>query len=117
MNKSDINTIMPPYIVYISGKITGLDIMVARKNFDYAHKILEDNGYNAINPFYFKCTESRLPWIECMEYGLPHLLSADFLCLLSNWEDSIGARIEYTIHRSLGEKVMTIHGNYIDILT
>jgi len=93
--------------VYISGKITGLPIDEARFNFQEAERSLNKLGYEPVNPFNNGLTVDHT-WLEHMKADLKLLLDCDMICLLSNWKDSRGAKMELDLAKKLGYKVITI---------
>lgn len=79
--------------VFISGKVTGLDIDEAYKNFEEAEETLLKWGYEVVNPI--KLCNADWSWIRCMIVCLWHLTWCEKIYLLDNWHESRGARIEY----------------------
>jgi len=99
--------------IYISGKITGTDDYMER--FDEAEQLLKRAGYKSIvNP---ASVASMLPddftHREYMLISLAELSTCSEICLLDDWYDSEGAKMEaryalehgYTIRtkREIGE--------------
>ena len=90
--------------IYISGKITGLDLKDARDNFYDAAFTLWWNGYNPVNPMretYFFNRIGKLPWCVYMFFDIILLLQCRGIYMQSNWRESRGARIEYRIAKFL----------------
>ena len=90
--------------IYISGKITGLDLKDARDNFYDAAFTLWWNGYNPVNTMRETCIFNRigkLPWCVYMFFDIILLLQCRGIYMQSNWRDSRGARIEYRIAKFL----------------
>lgn len=93
--------------VYISGKITGLPINEAKDNFKNAENKLREKGYEVVNPFNNGLPENST-WMEHMKADIKLLMECDIICLLSNWKDSTGARIECNLAMEMGYKVITV---------
>lgn len=93
--------------VYISGKITGLPIDEAKDNFNNAENKLREKGYEVVNPFNNGLPE-KSTWMEHMKADIKLLMECDLICLLSNWVDSKGAKIEFNIAKRMGYKVITL---------
>lgn len=87
-------------VVYIAGKVTGLPVHVYEANFAAAKKKLEANNFNVLNPCDFIAPEE--PWQSAMRMAFILLGSADHIYLLSNWQDSRGAKMEFDFAVELG---------------
>lgn len=87
--------------IYISGKITGLPLQEARQRFDDAQALLEEIGFEAVNPM-----EKGLPadatWEQHMVKDFELLLTCSAIYMLDGWMNSTGAQIEYDAARHLG---------------
>lgn len=92
--------------IYISGKITGLDPRVARELFDQAEAKLREMGYQPINPMALVQEHPEKKWEDYMLEDFALLLPADGICMLENWKDSKGARIELYIATEMEKKVL-----------
>ena len=90
--------------VYISGKISGLPIVLAKSNFGRIEKKLLKLGYKPVNPFElpFKCNN----WYFRMAICLIALTFCKYVYFMRNWEDSRGARIEYKWAKFLGKEII-----------
>ena len=79
--------------VYISGKISGDDLTCVEIKFNTAEKMLREHGFFPINPL-----KNGLPniatWDQHMVRDIELLLTCDAICLLPDWQQSKGARIE-----------------------
>lgn len=80
--------------IYIAGKISGLHYAEVEAKFNQAKQHLRNWGYEPISPLDNDCASSC--WAEQMMACLPLLLSCGGIYLLSDWEQSDGARIEHT---------------------
>lgn len=91
--------------IYISGKITGLDIQDAAVEFTAAQLMIERLGHEALNPLSeVDQTEGR-EYCEYLADALRILLTeADAVYFLPNWRDaSDGAAIEHFIAARLAK--------------
>lgn len=91
--------------VYISGKITGLPIDYARSRFSQAESLLSGIGLTPVNPFN-NGLEIDADWWEHMVRDIEMLSGCDAIFMLSGWDDSRGARIEYNIALETGISVL-----------
>lgn len=87
--------------IYISGKITGLDLDVARSNFNAAEDELLTVGFSTINPMKECPYVEGKTWNEYMLDCIKLLFKCDAIYMLNNWMDSKGARIELSIAREM----------------
>lgn len=88
------------FTVYISGRISNLDLDVAKTKFKAAQMALELKGFTTINPF--DLNDDNQQWLPCMLNDLTALHGADGIYMLSNWRKSRGARIERIWAQELG---------------
>jgi hypothetical protein len=79
--------------VFISGKISGLEYLVAYGNFANADRALSSMGYSVVNPM--KICKKHWSWVRCMIKCLWAITFCDKIYQLPNWQESRGARIEY----------------------
>ena len=92
--------------IYISGKITGLSIEEAMENFLKAEKHLIDKcDCYVINPMN-KPIEEGKTWGQYMLEDIEKLFECEAIYMLSNWEDSKGAKIEYAIAKNMGKVIL-----------
>lgn len=91
--------------VYISGKISGLSYDEAFANFTKTENIITNMGMVPVNPM-----NNGLPqeaqWHEHMGVDISLLLRCDAIMMHSNWRESKGARIEYSIAKEFGIIIM-----------
>lgn len=89
-------------IVYISGRMSGLPDM-GKKHFREAESRLLDAGYTVLNP-------ASLPYgmdkAKYMPICLAMLDAADAVFMLSDWQDSPGARIEEAYAEYQGKEIL-----------
>jgi hypothetical protein len=92
--------------IYISGKITGLDINIAKDIFDTACFILWNQGYNPINPMTLNHHSHDQSWSSFMRVDIKALCECEAIYMLPNWKDSKGAILEHHIAESLGMEII-----------
>ena len=90
--------------LYISGKISGTDLTHTRKRFSDAADKLQALGHEVVNPLCNGLSETD-PWEAHMVKDIANLLQCEGIYMLSDWEESRGARIEYAIAKEIGLKV------------
>lgn len=87
--------------IYISGKITG------DKNYKYKFKVIEEYliraGYTVMNPAILPLGFEHE---EYMKICVAMLEVCDAIYMLTDWEDSKGAKEEYEIAKSLGKEIL-----------
>lgn len=86
--------------IYISGKITGIE-EEARALFAQAEAELRQKGFEPINPMALPHLHDK-EWHSYMREDIKALCDCDGILLLHNWQDSPGARLEYTVAAGLG---------------
>lgn len=90
---------------YIAGKISDLPLREYIHNFTEAKKEVEDLGFIPISPTDLPHSHDKT-WLSYMREDLKALLSCDAIYMLSNWESSTGAKIEFNLAYELGIKVI-----------
>jgi hypothetical protein len=101
--------------IYIAGKISGLVYEDALQAFVDAESVVQALGYEPVNPMRENGLDGDgnvYAWSEYMKRDIPHLLRCDGIYLLSNWQDSKGARLEKHIAQELG--MLVIHENAVE---
>lgn len=88
-------------IIYIAGKMTGLPDK-GRKHFDEAEKVLEEQGHVVLNP---AVLPDEMPGNRYMPICFAMIDQADAVCMLENWEESPGAKLEKAYAEYQGKKV------------
>ena len=91
--------------VYISGKITGLDIKVAEEYFGMVENEIKSAGHVAVNPFKVVPYNPELTWKDYMLQDISALMDCDAILMLVNWRESKGAKIEHSIAEHMGMKI------------
>ncbi len=90
--------------VYISGKISGLDRHEVSNNFYRAQEYLVALGFDVVNPLELYHVHKE-EWSDCMKTDIKAMLDCDIIYMLSNWRNSLGARLENLICKRLGIKI------------
>ena len=91
-----------PKIVYIAGKMRGLKDY-GRRHFYTSARCLETQGYIVLDP---STLPLGMPNEKYMPICLSMLEAADYIYMLDNWEDSEGAKIEYSYAVIQGKQVL-----------
>jgi hypothetical protein len=77
------------------------------KRFANAEAILQSKGYETINPARVNCNlPESTTWSEYMMMSLTMLSMCDTIYLLTGWEDSKGANLEYTYAKRNNYKII-----------
>lgn len=80
---------------YISGRISGINLNLARSRFDEAEQLLLSVGFDDVyNPMKHQDCET---WHQYMRRDIIELMNCDVIFMLNGWELSKGARIEQSI--------------------
>lgn len=84
--------------IYISGKITGLPIDEVIAKFHAAEEKIRRFGFEPVSPL-----RNGLPldadWIDQMGEDVKLLLKSDAIYMMTGWQQSEGATLEYLIAR------------------
>ena len=94
--------------IYISGKMRGLPEEESRKLFKAAENYLIELGHDVINPWDSegKKNEQCNDWDDYILYDLQILKTCDAIFMLSNWQDSDGAKCEHAFARGRGMEII-----------
>lgn len=92
--------------IYISGKITGIPINEAIKEFKNAENVIKKQGHTPLNPFKISPFSEEKKWTDYMIDDIKALFECDAIYMLRNYKESKGARIEYAIAQEIGLKIM-----------
>ena len=75
---------MKKKVIYISGKVTGTS--------DYADR--------------FSAVEEKPTWVQYMKYAIAAMMQADYIYMMSGWNQSKGARLEHFLARVLNYNII-----------
>lgn len=100
--------------VYISGKISGLDINLVDIKFKMAEDLLISKGFEVVNPRKIDHSANTAEdWSEYMRVDLIEMLKdCNKIYYLDCWQNSTGAVIEFELARWIG--FTTLH--YKDVI-
>lgn len=92
-------------MIYISGKITGTDNYLQR--FERAEKHLNNmNITDVINPAKVNSYLPELSYSQYIKMSLCMLEMCDTIYMLNNWENSVGAKLEWEFAKANNYKIM-----------
>ena len=92
-------------MIYISGKITGTDDYLQR--FERAEKHLNTmNIIDVINPAKVNSYLPELSYNQYIKMSLCMLEMCDTIYMLKDWENSIGAKLEWEFAKANNYKIM-----------
>ena len=91
--------------VYISGKITGLSRDEVEANFKMVEDNLLSRGYEVVNPLKLKHDHDK-EWCSYMIEDLQALIPCQSICMIWNWTESAGAKIEHAFAQAMGKHVI-----------
>ena len=96
-------TNMPtPNKIYISGKITGLDITEAQEKFNRYESSLISEGFEVINPMKISPFRQDKTWNDYMRDCVRALCDCEMIGMMPCWQTSKGAQIEKEIAEKIG---------------
>ena len=91
---------------YISGPISGRPFEEAQEHFNYAQdKLTYVPDITIVNPMSLP-HEHGGTWKEYMKEDIVALMECDSIYMLKGWEDSAGARLEFSIAIGLGYEIL-----------
>lgn len=96
---------------YISGPVTGRDIELVRARFARVADSLERRGYMAVNPLDNGLPE-HAPWEQHMAEDITTLMRCRSIYMLSDWQQSHGARLEHAIAKRCNLQIIYEDGEY-----
>lgn len=102
--------------IYIAGKVSGLPIHTTTIKFGEAQKKLSVKYPNAkiYNPL-LVVNDWHCPWHVAMQKCLEALLASDMVYMLSDWQDSKGARLEHHVAQTIGKDISYEDASTADI--
>ncbi|MBD1394283.1 DUF4406 domain-containing protein [Mucilaginibacter glaciei] len=92
-------------VIYVAGKVTGMDYSEAYNNFKVKQIELEEKGYFVLNPCDLVASDLN-NWKREMRVALVALVCARYLALLPNWYLSPGAKLERSLAMILGISII-----------
>lgn len=92
--------------VYISGRIKGLPPFYSQMRFAQVERKLSDSGHEAVNPWKLDSSDCK-EWDDYLMRDLEVLKECDAIYMLSNWQESEGAQVEY--HFARGRNMYIMH--------
>nr|DAQ61474.1 MAG TPA: protein of unknown function (DUF4406) [Caudoviricetes sp.] len=91
--------------IYISGKISGTDLIETRKRFAAVAKAMKRIGVEPVNPLENGLSEHDT-WEAHIIKDIADLLHCNAIYMLQGWQESKGARIEHYIATEIGIPIM-----------
>lgn len=88
-------------VVYISGKISGLNEKEYAERFEKTKEKLESIGFIGVTPFDVYNGDNK-DWGYCMIKDLEYIMKCDAIYMLNNYEESEGAVIELKFAKRIG---------------
>jgi len=88
--------------IYISGKITGLDITEAQEKFNRYESSLISEGFEVINPMKVSPFHQDKTWNDYMRDCVRALCDCEMIGMMPCWQTSKGAQIEKEIAEKIG---------------
>ena len=92
--------------IYVSGKITGLQPIEAKRLFKKGAEEAAKYAKEVVNIYEAVPYNPDTTWQEYMVKDIEILLSCDSIYMLNNWQTSKGARIEHAIASILGINII-----------
>lgn len=87
--------------IYISGRITGMDVQEWSKKFNDAQEIIERLGHEAVNPGKIDPGKQDPTWHDYMKADIKQLVDCEAIWMLDNYKGSKGASVELDIAKAL----------------
>lgn len=87
-------------LIYISGKVTGLEPAAVAMKFAKAEHKLKKLGYTTFNPTAWLKPDAD--WQDAMKLCIAILPMCDSIALLPDWHESTGAKMEHSTALVLG---------------
>lgn len=115
-----VNTILQTKMpmVYISGKITGVENLNAER-FERAEHLMLSKGYRPINPLKLPHVmgHATRKWSDYMREDIKAMMDCSAVAVLGDWIDSKGAMLEVNIAREIGIELWFLSNDESEILT
>ncbi len=87
--------------IYIAGKVTGLNYEDVKEEFNQAAEICASQGFEVVNPLTIINNKNE-DWATAMRKCIKALCDCSHIFMISNWEESKGAKLENKIAREIG---------------
>jgi hypothetical protein len=91
--------------IYISGKITGIELQKAQEKFSRYESSLKVMGFDPVNPMTISPFKVDKTWEEYMKDCIRALCECEIIGMMPCWTSSRGARIEKELAEQIGLKV------------
>lgn len=91
--------------VYISGKITGLELKRAETNFEAVSAFIRMYGDEPVNPMKILPYAPDLKWEDYLKADIKALCDCHCIVMMPNWKDSKWAIFEHDIAQRLGLEI------------
>lgn len=103
--------------IYLSGKINGLDLNVAKNNFKLASekvKLFYNNEKNEEVKIVNMMTvpSVKMDWADYLIRDMIFLKNCDVIAFMFNWENSHGAKVEKAFAEGLGLEMIYLDENF-----
>jgi len=92
--------------IYLFGKISGVPLEEAIKKFDHYEFMLRVNGFEVVNPLTINEVREGKTWIDYMKTDILELFQCKAIYMIKDWQQSVGAQIEYEIAKNLGLQII-----------
>lgn len=98
-----------PFRVYISGKMSNVNVFVYERYFYNAEHELKEKGFDVVNPVTLgkeldeRIKDRKPTYIEYLNNDLDALATCDGIYMLRSWRSSKGARIERIYAQETGK--------------
>lgn len=98
-----------PGCIYICGPITGLPLNNIGA-FEEVQKRIESNGFTCHNPhnLFEGIDTSKFDHKDYMKVCVSYLAMCDYVVTLDGWSDSVGAKQEVFIARTMGKEIVPV---------
>lgn len=96
-------------VVYVSGKMKGLQKEDVIRNFNEAESFLRESGHEVVTPlpiYLASIEDSSKTYDDCLAEAIKLELPCDAVFMLSDWIDSKGARVEYAIAVEMKKEII-----------
>lgn len=96
--------------VYISGKITGINLEDCQAKFEKTKERLKLLGHEVVNPLEIAPYDPDKTWEDYMIDDIRELFKCDAICMQEDWFLSKGAKVEKAIAQELELKIFYQQG-------